>query len=163
MYISENQCLIRKIITFVIFLFSLHSLTYAASTWLPFKQEVTLPAKPEFKILKEDTTGIVLETTISGMNVEEKTDDRREDEETRVFHLASIPGYEYSFTQEVGKPKLPVISVQLAIPDGVEIKVSYDGSKDPHYIPTKSEIRNPKSKIKNYLIYPVPRQDKDYP
>ncbi|MEW6607835.1 MAG: C25 family peptidase propeptide domain-containing protein [bacterium] len=59
----------------------------------------------------------------------------------------SIPGHEYSFTQEVGKPKLPVIQLMLAMPDGVEISISSTSPSSIHPF-THSPI----------LIFPVPKQ-----
>jgi uncharacterized repeat protein (TIGR01451 family) len=58
--------------------------------------------------------------------------------------MLSIPGHEYSFTQEVGKPKLPVIQVMLAIPDNVDINLS--------------SLSTYNLQLTTYNLYPVPKQ-----
>ncbi|MEW6608576.1 MAG: C25 family cysteine peptidase, partial [bacterium] len=116
-----------------------------AADWVGFKEGVSSPAQPEIRVVKEDSSGITLEANVFGVNVEEKeVKNVKCKMGNEKFQLLSIPGHEWNFTQEVGKPKLPVIQVMLAIPDGVDIEF---------------KIQNLKFKIQNsYLIYPVPKQ-----
>ncbi|MEW6608354.1 MAG: C25 family cysteine peptidase, partial [bacterium] len=121
--------------------------TISNADWVAFKEGITSPTKPEIVVVKEDTSGITLDASISGMNVEQARSSElgARSEGTETFQILSIPGHEYSFTQEVGKPKLPFIQILLAIPDDVEINLSFIST---------SHFPLPNS----YLIYPVPRQ-----
>ncbi|HAW50560.1 TPA: hypothetical protein DCX16_06400 [bacterium] len=111
----------------------------AQGKWLPFVDDSTKALVPEIKIIKDDPSGITLEANIFGADVDELQVKGAE-----TFQLLSIPGHKYRFTQEVGRPKLPVIQVMLAIPDDVEIDILLPISD--------SQL------LTSYLIYPVPKQ-----
>ncbi|MEW6617924.1 MAG: C25 family cysteine peptidase [bacterium] len=117
-----------------------------AGNWVAFKEGITSPTKPEIIVVKEDASGITLDASILGMKVEARsTEHGARSVGTEIFQLLSIPGHEYSYTQEVGKPKLPFLQILLAIPDDVEINLSSISTS--HFpLPT------------SYLIYPVPKQ-----
>ncbi|MEW6607836.1 MAG: hypothetical protein AB1414_10365 [bacterium] len=45
--------------------------TISNAGWVAFKEGITSPTKPEIIVVKEDTSGITLDASISGMNVEQ--------------------------------------------------------------------------------------------
>lgn len=103
----------------------------------------THPGPAEFEILQQDNNGILLKVTLNGMNVQEQEINGKR------FHLLSVP--QASWTNESGKPKIPIIRTLLIVPPCNNMKVYMeDGDhislKEYKAIPVgKKVIKNPRS------------------
>ncbi len=90
----------------------------AAATFSPSCRAAAAggPARPEFRVIRDDATGVVVEVTPPAPNVV-PADDRRT--------IWSVDGW--TTTQETGAPELPITGFNLAIPPGTRPVLSVRG------------------------------------
>jgi len=99
----------------IIFLSLFLIVQFLSAQWISFNKS-TKESKPSVKVLSSDNTGVIIEISLSGMEVREnKFGDRN-------FHSLCVP--EYYTTLEIGRPQLPAIRELLAVPDMNSYKVT---------------------------------------
>jgi hypothetical protein len=95
------------------------------------------PTPPEKRVVKSDTLGVFIRTTVFGFTKEDTTVDQRD------FQRIEIPAEEIDReTAKAGKPQVPYVRLLIAIPDSCELNITVDPSD---YI-----------LLKDYLVYPIP-------
>lgn len=111
------------------------SLGVAQGYWVPFPEGSSSPEPPNIAVVEETQEWITIDIRIPGISVDEV------EEDGRILHKISVP--EYFYTKEVGKPRLPVISALIAIPNDVDIEIVI--------------LDSATSVLPEDNIYPVPR------
>ena len=100
--------------------------------WIPFDDGI-LGKPPTISVPESSHKGIVVDVDVPGMFVEQKEVDGE------IFHVLTIP--KYGYTPEIGKPQLPVIRLQIAVPASADVELNV---LDSEY-----------SKLEGYNVYPV--------
>ena len=101
------------------------------------------PLQEGFHIISQDETGIVAELITNNFEAIPKKLGRE------IYQVLRIPGYEHGYTNQPGKPQMPLKVVTLEIPRNVKCEISNLDFKMVEY--------------PGYNIYPVPdaRLDRD--
>ena len=96
------------------------------------------PLPPQKTVMKSDTTGIFIRTTVLGFIKEDTLIDNK------IFQQITIPESELDRdTIRKGKPQIPYIRLLIAVPDSCGFSVTVY-PKDCYY-------------FEDYLLYPIPR------
>ncbi len=131
----------QKFVKLTVILFITISIVYGANanqnlnkTWIPFNSNIPQPA--EIEVFEEGMNSVLIDMTLAGMNVQNITAGGKN------YQLISIP--QSNWSDEVGKPKLPIIRAIIRIPTDSAVDVSIEEEKQVNY--------------DNYNIYPVGRK-----
>lgn len=101
------------------------------------------PIVPDKKVMKSDTLGVYIRTTVFGFTEEDTTIDNK------TFKRIAIPGelvqQAYQDTALAGKAQIPYVRLLIAVPDSAEfdIEVNTHGS----------------TQFDDYLVYPMPLRE----
>ena len=96
---------------------TINAAAMAAGTWTSFIGG-GYPSPAEIEVVEQGRDGILVDMTLDGMNVRER------EEHGRRFQFLSVP--QASWTNETGKPKLPVIRTLLMIPSDNDVRVQVE-------------------------------------
>lgn len=138
----------RKNFVVINFLFILvfNVLASGSSSWKSFSSS-NKPTPAEIEVLEQNNKGVLLSVSLSGINIQELQIDKEK------FHLLSIP--QGNWTDEIGKPKMPVIRTFLIAPFNDNLRIQVED---------KAHIN-----LKGYKVFPVemevvknPRSDTTY-
>ncbi len=89
--------------------------------------------------MSEDADGLVLELRTSGFEAESVTAP-----DGREFARLSVDDYIHGYTNETGRPQLPVKGILLNVPPGKSAQITVLETDEQHH--------------EGYLVYPVPEQ-----
>lgn len=123
------------VIAYLIFALTTGAVAMEASSWIPLTGS-SHPKPAEIEVVEQNNDSVLLDMKLDGIYIRERQ------ERDEKFHLLSIPGSYW--TNETGKPRLPVARTFLAIPsyDKVNIQV-----EDEDY-----------TILKEYKPYPVGKE-----
>jgi len=97
-----------------------------------------IPVPPDKKVMKSDTLGVYIRTTIFGFNEEDTTIDSKD------FRRVAIPDEDVDWdTLNIGKPQIPFIRMLIAVPDSAVFDLKIHSGDYTVF--------------EDHLIYPVPR------
>lgn len=81
---------------------------FLSAQWISFDKS-TKESKPSVKVIRSDNSGVIIEISLSGVDIREKKFS------DRSYYSLSVP--EYYTTLEIGKPQLPAIRELIAVPE----------------------------------------------
>ena len=119
---------------------SLLMISGLGAEWQRFVGSSDAPIVPDKKVMKSDSLGVYIRTTVFGFTEEDTTIDNK------TFKRVEIPGelveQAYQDTAPAGKPQIPYVRLLIAVPDSAEfdIEVNTYGS----------------TQLDDYLVYPMP-------
>jgi len=123
-----------------VFMLSLLMISGLGAEWQRFVGSSDAPIVPDKKVMKSDSLGVYIRTTVFGFTEEDTTIDNK------TFKRVEIPGelveQAYQDTAPAGKPQIPYVRLLIAVPDSAEfdIEVNTYGS----------------TQLDDYLVYPMP-------
>ena len=124
--------MVRSVVIIALFVIVFTINAAAFDEWISFTGSgISMPA--ETWVAQQDAYGVSVEMTLDGMNVQER------EEQGRIFHFLSVP--QANWTNETGRPKLPVIRTLLMIPSRSDVSIEIEGEE--------STI------LSGYNVYPV--------
>ena len=129
---KKKRIVISTVLIAIVFLCFAPTVSANNQSWVSFDGgNLTIP---DIEVLKSDFTGVALNITVHGMEVEQKEVDNE------TFQLLTIP--EHGYLYRIGEPQVPAIRMFLAVPpDAEEINVSI---LDREY-----------SLLSDYYVYPA--------
>jgi hypothetical protein len=101
------------------------------------------PAPAEIEVVEQDGDSISVDMMLDGVNVQEREEDGKK------FQFLSIP--QADWTNETGRPKLPVIRALLMIPSDNDVRIQIEDGD--HTILKKKPDES--GNYKGYNVYPV--------
>ena len=139
--------MIRSVIVITCFIavLTLDAAAMELGKWISFTGG-NHPAPAEIEVVEQDSDSILVDMMLDGVNVQER------EERDRKFQFLSIP--QADWTNETGKPKLPVIRTLLMIPSDLGFSESEETSNDMQ-IQIEDEAY---TILKDYNVYPVGRE-----
>jgi WD40 repeat protein len=112
--------------------------SFLSAGWKRVMGSSSAPLAPEKEVMKSDTLGVFIRTTVFGFNEQDTTVDNKD------FKRITIPEELIDWdTINAGKPQIPYIRLLIAVPDSCDFNITVYESD---YI-----------LLEDYLIYPIPR------